>query len=102
MSNVWKVVQKMINYNELRDGQEFYANGYKKGYEDAKNEFARLQGEWIPVSERLPEKEGKCLVSTDYGDVCLNSYRDGWFVLNLGNVIAWKPLPEPYKKGSTK
>ncbi|MCR5059715.1 MAG: hypothetical protein K6A80_01655 [Saccharofermentans sp.] len=25
----------MTNYNELRDGQEFYANGYKKGYEDA-------------------------------------------------------------------
>ena len=37
----------MINYNELRDGQEFYANGYKKGYEDAKKEFERPQGEWI-------------------------------------------------------
>ena len=36
----------MINYNELRDGQEFYANGYKKGYEDAKNEFERPHGEW--------------------------------------------------------
>ena len=29
----------MTNYNELRDGQEFYANGYKQGYEDAKKEF---------------------------------------------------------------
>jgi hypothetical protein len=37
----------MTNYNELRDGQEFYGNGYKKGYEDAKKEFARPQGEWI-------------------------------------------------------
>ena len=36
----------MTNYNELRDGQEFYANGYKKGYEDAKKEYARPQGEW--------------------------------------------------------
>ena len=34
----------MTNYNELRDGQEFYANGYKKGYEDAKKEFDRPQG----------------------------------------------------------
>lgn len=25
----------MTNYNELRDGQEFYTNGYKKGYGDA-------------------------------------------------------------------
>ena len=31
----------MTNYNELRDGQEFYGNGYKKGYEDAKKEFER-------------------------------------------------------------
>ena len=26
---------RMTNYNELRNGQEFYANGYKQGYEDA-------------------------------------------------------------------
>ena len=37
----------MTNYNELRDGQEFYANGYKKGYEDAKKEFERPHGEWV-------------------------------------------------------
>lgn len=37
----------MINYNELRDGQAFYSNGYKKGYEDAKKEFERAKGEWI-------------------------------------------------------
>lgn len=34
----------MTGYNELRDGQEFYGNGYKKGYEDAKKEYARPQG----------------------------------------------------------
>lgn len=37
----------MTNYNELRDGQKFYGNGYKKGYEDAKKEYARPQGEWL-------------------------------------------------------
>lgn len=26
----------MTGYNELRDGQEFYGNGYKQGYSDAK------------------------------------------------------------------
>ena len=34
------------SYNEIRDGQEFYGNGYKKGYEDAKQEFNRPQGKW--------------------------------------------------------
>lgn len=47
---------------------------------------------WIPVSE--PPKEGKCFVFTDYGDVTMDSYRDGMFVCNLGNVTHWKPLPK--------
>lgn len=53
---------------------------------------------WVPVSERLPEKEGKCLVTTDFGDVCEDSFVDGIFVLYLGNVIAWRYKPEPYKE----
>lgn len=49
---------------------------------------------WIPVSERLPDKEGKCFVFTDYGDVTMDSFVDGMFVCNLGNVTHWKPLPK--------
>ena len=49
---------------------------------------------WISVSKRLPDKEGKCLVFTDYGDVTMDSYRDGLFVCNLGNVTYWRPLPK--------
>lgn len=41
----------MTNYNELRDGQEFYGNGYKKGYEDAKQEFERAKGKWIECTK---------------------------------------------------
>ena len=33
----------MTNYYDLRDGQEFYGNGYKKGYEDSLNNFS----EWL-------------------------------------------------------
>ena len=29
----------MTNYNELRDGQEFYGNGYKKGMSDMKDKI---------------------------------------------------------------
>lgn len=48
---------------------------------------------WIPVSEP-PKKEGKCFVFTDYGDVTMDSYIDGMFVCNLGNVTHWRPLPK--------
>lgn len=48
---------------------------------------------WRPVSEP-PKKEGKCFVFTNYGDVTMDSYIDGMFVCNLGNVTHWRPLPK--------
>ena len=60
------------------------------------------EGEWISVSERLPDKNGECLVSLDFGDVNIDAFVDGIFVCYLGNVIAWQPLPEPYKKGGAE
>lgn len=49
---------------------------------------------WISVKDRLPDKNGRCLVFTDYGDVTMDSFVDGMFVCNLGNVTHWKPLPK--------
>lgn len=63
-----------------------------------------LQDDWIPVSERLPEKNELVLV-TVWNDVVIawrNLY-GGWEsaedVYGKGNVTAWKPLPKPYKSG---
>ena len=58
---------------------------------------AENKGEWIPVSERLPE-DGRylCTYETEFGD-CVDFgkfYKGDWFV---GRVTAWQPLPEPYK-----
>ena len=58
----------------------------------------REKGEWIPVSERLPEEDGRylCTYETEFGD-CVDFgkfYKGDWFV---GRVIAWQPLPETYK-----
>ena len=75
-------------------------------------------GEWIPCSERLPKEpktnpvlEGKnlelYLVTTEYGSNEQDkvypfrafwngvNFTDGWHILD---VIAWQPLPEPYKE----
>lgn len=61
---------------------------------------------WIPVTEKLPEKECDCLVTVRdrYTEVVSCSYypdmRSKWFLDGGGdakNVIAWMPLPEPYK-----
>ena len=60
-------------------------------------------GEWIPCSERLPKKFGVYLVTTKEGNVfeydynILTVHLKKWSY--CGNeIIAWMPLPEPYKK----
>ena len=53
----------------------------------------------IHSKEDLPKESGKCLVSLDFGDVSIDYYDKDWgFVCYVGNVVAWKPKPEPYKK----
>ena len=56
---------------------------------------------WIPVSESLPIPPTFCLVTTDgsHGDVIdIALYMsDGWH--KASEVLAWMPLPEPYKGG---
>lgn len=58
--------------------------------------------QWIPCSERLPEA-GKYVLRTirkfgwhgeEYWSVDIGPYNT-----NDGSIIAWMPLPEPYKEG---
>ena len=81
---------------------------------------------WIPVSERLPEDEKEYLVTLEkvhgtpeklygiayylkfgdagywnekkYGYLEWDKYSDGHGGTKMYKVIAWKPLPEPYKE----
>ena len=71
-------------------------------------------GEWIPVSERLPEEYKYVLVTVNEKHnktipdsvvmIGYYTYEQGWILngyidlVNL-NVTAWMPLPEPYKAG---
>ena len=57
------------------------------------------QDRWIPVTERLPEKEGCYLVTVQndhkrkYSKTAWYS-GDGWFARQ--DIIAWRFTPEPY------
>ncbi len=78
-------------------------------------ETAPTVGEWIPVSERLPEKDGSYLVcmSWHYQKMDVLTWADGWnCARNLNGkvnrkseipgayILAWMPLPEPYRAES--
>lgn len=63
---------------------------------------ARPNSEWIPVSERLPEWGERVLTIDNDGDYEINHIMDDeydeWFYDY--DIIAWMPLPEPYKAES--
>ena len=92
------------------------------------NDFEQDEKEngWIPVSERLPEDEKEYLVTLEkvygtpeklygianylkfgdagywnekkYGYLEWDKYSDGHGGTKMYKVIAWMPLPEPYKE----
>ena len=96
-------IMQAIDNAQTVDIKDELAGAYNEGYMCGSREAekAKPQSEWIPVSERLPDKNMKCLVSLDFGDVSFDFYNTGWgFVNYIGSVIAWQPLPESYKEGS--
>jgi hypothetical protein len=78
-------------------------------------EKGELFGRWIPCSERLPEDRKEKLVYLSTGRITVAIYNehrlphsgysigwgyrvpDGYIDFEKETVIAWMPLPEPYK-----
>lgn len=89
-------------YDELHsDGDNYRANRII----DAADEYAETEKEsdWIPVSERLPEKEMNCLVTDNLGKVHKVTFyhaldgRESYFS-GCYCVRAWMSSPEPYRE----
>ena len=77
-------------------------NGHSYYQHVAENAIKALeqQPRWIPVYEKLPEQEGWYLISLGgktYGGADVDMYCKGWVKYGT-HVLAWMPLPEPYKE----
>ena len=78
-----------------------YTDGFDDGYKQHDSET------WIPCSEKLPEKDGiTVLVTTENAEVYIDQvitdgFGERYFMSNTAydnfEVIAWMPLPEPYR-----
>ena len=90
-------------------------NAYSQGYEDGTDNFynaaaqiirKHMNDEWIPVSIRMPEKAGTYIINVLDGERDIvtfakwqNRYKrfDMTGVRAYWRIIAWRPLPEPYR-----
>lgn len=92
------VIERCINAQNLKDAREF---------DEAKQiviealEQEPMRGKWISVTERLPETGEMVLItetSWTVGGIDVDWWNGEQWVRNGKYVIAWQPLPEPYKE----
>ena len=104
---------RLINADALTEKlQKLYVTAFAEGdsaYHSAYRSLAKIVertptvNEWIPVSERLPDKDGRYLTTNSMigkwivdWNIWTNEPKPSW-LYNHG-VIAWMPLPEPYEE----
>ena len=65
---------------------------------------ALKENTWIPCSERLPEENTNVIACFSNGTVTelafYNGEFHGLFSYTTKVIVAWMPLPKPYKRGS--
>lgn len=104
-----EIDQEVKEYMEIDFGDEYNA-GIKDMAKMSKKIIRKhINDGWIPVEERLPTKEecekdnNEFLVQVDSGerfsceyDPEANGYDNPQWCCNIP-VVAWRPLPEPYR-----
>ena len=99
-TQLWDCVGEIADRDEWEDVCRTTANGLPSAQQ------------WIPVTERLPKEERKSYwVCTDTGYQCECRWTNnrfgmgefdecGWSIFDMprySHVVAWMPLPEPWK-----
>lgn len=103
-SNMYPVT----DYFNSRDYGMFWTGGIEKAIDEQPTiESAQPEQRWIPCSDRLPKAENympkRVIVTTSWKKVYVANYCvDHWEICDidykLSSVVAWMPLPKPYKE----
>ena len=100
--------QIKVNPNNEKFYSKEFIRGFNLGAERQYEADIEDMPKWIPCSERLPNKDGRYLVCTDWAQDNIDVLRwaDGWNCfrdfdgnvyrkseLDRDTIIAWMPLP---------
>ena len=124
MQELEKILEEMRGIKDGNRKEKLYAkyppnsknqevlNAYSQGYEDGTDNFynavvdiirKHMNDGWIPVEERLPDESLNSVIGWDeYRErCCFVQYYGGKWSLRADRepikIIAWRPLPEPYR-----
>lgn len=107
----WRCINEKIDNAPTVKTYCYFCGQTEHGVEE------RPQGEWVSVSEKLPDKNMRCLVSVgkfNFTEIAMYSdlmgtinhkifWQGDYGKNNFQNITeyvnAWQPLPEPYQKG---
>lgn len=95
-----------IALGENESHSELFAKAFDMAVESLNGQDANVPSNWIPCSERLPDEYGNYLVTSDE-DVDIGTFNpntakwsgcdaEGFYWVY--DIIAWMPLPDPYKE----
>ena len=101
VEEIIEYVEASIDHDDFADDEAWFSRTMR---EEILKALKKCQ--WIPVSERLPKEYEDVLVSLvctengGYTGVAMDciAYDGKWFAHYNDSVVAWMPLPEPYKE----
>ena len=114
MSMINEFVEKLIGRLEEKQDEYFHGTSdYEEGKYNAYDEVAQIVNQlaeeykdvpdtnnngWVPCGEKCPPNDTYCLIADYKGDIRIEKHLSGneWYA-GFNYVIAWQPLPEPYK-----
>ena len=94
---------------EAYNKEKYHCPKFCKAIKETVKEIEENHNDWIPCSEKLPELRQDVLVTVKYtGFMGMHGYwiktghmeaeNDWWGDCAGGEVIAWQPLPKPFKE----
>ena len=109
---LWEYRTEQNILSDRKEHYEYWENRYYHEVEKVEREQAiemkhdELMPKWTPVTEALPEKKEMVLITNNKGHVRCGqyqgtfddeNYRWWWKHNTLEEVLAWMPLPEPWR-----